>query len=144
MIGFNQFLNERINCNFSDDTKVTKGDIKNLEVELGILFSSLKIDVAFSKHFFDRLNDERNKRQISVCELRGIFNSLYQKFGIKISDVDNEVEALIKSISTNIHIPIAMHWDIRKKEVVMVAKTVMRKKGFKSSTKRMTVENETR
>jgi hypothetical protein len=43
------------------------------------LFSELGLDVEFSKHFRERLNDPRNQKPITAAELIGLFKRTYQK-----------------------------------------------------------------
>jgi hypothetical protein len=113
---------------------ISKSQLKDIERVLDKLFSALNIDVEFTKHFFDRLNDPRNKKQITVCELIEIYKELYKKYGVKISKTGGgkEIDRLVTSISTSINIPLAVRYNRNTKEVEMAAKTIMRKKGFKS------------
>ena len=48
---------------------VTDQELQQLETYADRLFASLGIDVAFSKHFRDRLNDPRNNKPITMAEL---------------------------------------------------------------------------
>ena len=52
-----------------DAMPVTQGDLQKLEDYADRLFSRVGIDVAFTRHFLDRVNDERNPKQITVGEL---------------------------------------------------------------------------
>ncbi|MBT6472538.1 MAG: hypothetical protein HOK52_14905 [Candidatus Marinimicrobia bacterium] len=124
------------------DDKITKSQLNVIEKSLDKIFDQLGVDVVFTKHFFDRLNDARNKKQITPDELVGIYKDLYKKFGKKISKVGGgkEVEELVKSMSTDINIPVHIEYDKKNKEVNLVAKTVMRKKGFKTGDKVLAVE----
>lgn len=119
---------------------MTKAQLDKVESILDKLFSDLKIDIEFSRHFFDRLNDTRNKQQISHCELVTMFKSLYKKFGVQIKDAVG-AERLIKSLSTDINIPVVIKWNKSKSEIEVLSKTIMRKRGFKSSTAKMSVES---
>ena len=42
---------------------------------------------------------------------------------------------------SDINVPVVLRYDNRNKEIDMISKTVMRKKNFKSSTKKYSVEN---
>ena len=59
--------------NSKDTMPVTQGDLQKLEDYADRLFSRVGIDVAFTRHFLDRVNDERNQKQITVGELIRIF-----------------------------------------------------------------------
>lgn len=142
MKSFKSFLTE-FTCPLSDGEPISKEQLNVLEKSLDKLFSKYNIDVVFTKHFFDRLNDARNKTQITVCELGNIFKDAFNKYGAKMGKTGggSEIEELIKSISTDINIPIVLKWDRNKKEVDLITKTIMRKKNFKTSGKVITVES---
>lgn len=138
MLTFVKYLNERI-----IDEPISKTQLNILERALDKLFAKHNIDVVFTKHFFDRLNDARNKIQITIAELSNIFKDTFNKYAKKMSKVGGgkPIEELIKSISTDINIPIVLKWDKHNKEVDLITKTIMRKKGFKTSGKVITVES---
>lgn len=143
-LSFKKFLEEKgVNCPTEND-EISEAEFKKIERFLDSLFSSLNVDIAFTKHFKERVNDERNKKQITQCELVSIYTEVYKKFGRKISKTGGagDIEKIIKSLSTSINIPVIMKYDRQKKEVVMVAKTAMRKKAFKHKEPAMQVENE--
>ena len=127
-------------CKFGED-EITRQELETLEKMLDKLFASLDIDVEFTKHFHDRVNDARNKRQITLRELTKIFQSLYQKYGFRLTQEPDEIEEVIKSISTDINIPVVLEWNFRTKKIELIAKTVMRKKNFKSRNKVLKVES---
>lgn len=133
-------LNER--CEFGEG-KITRQQLNSLERALDQLFASLGIEIEFTKHFFDRVNHERNKRQITLCELSQLFSSLYKKFGLHLQQIGDtkEVDEVVKSVSTNINIPFHIKWNPRKREIELIAKTIMRKKDFKTRTKVLRVES---
>lgn len=136
-----EFLDEGVSCPPRDEP-ITNAQFTKLERMLDGLFQELDIDIAFTKHFKERVNDARNKKQITMCELASIYAQIYKKFGVKISKTGRDIEKIIKSVSTAINIPVVMKYDRNKKEVVMVAKTAMRKRGFKHREPAMNVENE--
>lgn len=134
-----QSINE-FSCDYNPD-EITASQLKQLEKSLDKLFAGLGVDIEFTRHFLDRVNDKRNKKQISVCELANIFKEVYKKFGVKISKSSGAVERIIKSISTSINMPVALKWNRDSKIVELNAMTVMRKKGFKSPDKVLQVED---
>lgn len=130
-------------CGLGND-EITQRELNDLERALDSFFQSLNIDVNFTKHFLDRVNDRRNKKQITLCELSDIFRSLYRKHDLHLLNLvkrQRDIEKVIKSISTSINIPLAFHWNKRGNELELIAKTVMRKKGFKTKDKVLTVES---
>jgi hypothetical protein len=109
-------------------------------------------DFRLSTHFVvDRLNDRRNKPQISICELTFVLNKFFKKFASQfkqdVEDVKNniakgrgknkdklmrnEFEYVISSRSTGINFVFALKQDRNTKgTALMLPITVMRKKGF--------------
>lgn len=111
---------------------ITKSQLDAIEAYADKLFAKLGIDIEFTKHFLDRANDERNKKPITVPELIGMFKRLYKKHGKPLSKIDNDFDAVVKDFNNNINIPFAI--DVNKDGIDMYAKTIMRKKDFKTST----------
>ena len=111
--------------------------LNQVEKHLDKIWAKVGIDVEFTRHFHDRVNDERNKKPISTAELIRIYREIYKKYGKPISNLSSGVEILLKDMSTDINVPVVLRWD--GKELDMIAKTVMRKKNFKSRTKKYSV-----
>ena len=111
---------------------ITKSQLDALETYADKLFAKLGIDVEFTRHFLDRANDERNIKPISIPELMGMFKRLHKKHGKPLSKVDNDFDAVVKDFNSNINIPFAIN--VTPNDIDLVAKTVMRKKDFKTST----------
>jgi len=97
------------------------------------LFKELGLDVEFSKHFRDRLNDPRNAKPISAAELIGLFKRAYQKSGKKIAEMPPNAEAVLQDMRTDINMPFIIEFDRRNGELDLVLKTIMRKKNFTST-----------
>ena len=116
---------------------VSQSQLNQVEKYLDKLWAKVGIDVEFTRHFMDRVNDARNGKPISPAELIKIYREIYKKYGKTISQLKSGVEILLKDMETNINVPVVLRWD--GKEFDMIAKTVMRKKNFKSSTKKYSV-----
>jgi hypothetical protein len=101
----------------------------------------LGIDIEITRHFLDRANDERNVRQITLPELAVLFRDEYSKWGKKIAQLGPNAEAVMKDMRSDINIPFALNWDPRNQELDLVAKTVMRKKNFKTPNPEFPVES---
>jgi len=97
------------------------------------LFKELGLDVEFSRHFRDRLNDPRNAKPISAAELIGLFKRAYQKSGKKIAEMPPNAEAVLQDMRTDINMPFIIEFDRRNGELDLVLKTIMRKKNFTST-----------
>lgn len=94
------------------------------------LFGELGLDVEFSRHFKERLNDPRNDKPITAAELIGIFKRAYQKSGKKIAGMPPNAEAVLQDMRTDLNTPFVIEYDRRNGELDLVLKTIMRKKNF--------------
>jgi hypothetical protein len=112
--------------------EITKSQLDSIEQYADNLFAKLGIDIEFTKHFLERVNDERNKKPITTAELIGMFKRLHKKHGKPLSRIDNDFDAVVKDFNNNINIPFAIN--VTPNDIDLVAKTVMRKKDFKTST----------
>ena len=116
---------------------ISMSQLNQVEKYLDKIWAKVGIDVEFTRHFHDRVNDARNKKPISPAELIRIYREIYKKYGKPISQLSKGTEILLKDMSTDINVPVVLKWD--GKELDMIAKTVMRKKNFKSRTKKYAV-----
>lgn len=120
--------------------EITREDLKKLEKALDVLFGRINIDVNFTRHFHDRANDKRNDKPINFGELTDIFKKTYLKYKDTLAKHGPDFEAVLKDLNTNINIPFVLVWDRRNQELDLIAKTVMRKKNFKTSNKVLAVQ----
>jgi|TARA_R100000030_G_scaffold10520_1_gene7182 hypothetical protein len=116
---------------------VSQSELNQVEKYLDKVWAKVGIDVEFTRHFMDRVNDARNVKPISPAELIKIYRQIYKKYGKPISRLTSGVNILLKDMSTDINVPVVLRWN--GKELEMIAKTIMRKKNFKSSTKKYAV-----
>ena len=131
MIKLTHILNEYISA----------GQLNQVEKHLDKIWAKVGIDVEFTRHFHDRVNDARNKKPISSAEVIKIFRQVYKKYGKQISSLPDGVNVLFKDMQTDINVPVVLRYDKPNQEIDMISKTVMRKKNFKSSTKKYAVES---
>lgn len=129
--GLYQFINERI----------TQSDLEKIERYADKLFRKVNIDVEFTKHFLDRVNDRRNIKQINVAELKGIFRRTYKMHGRKIPTLGDEAEAVIRDMRSDINMPFVLEYDPETQEFDLITKTVMRKKNFKTSNVKLDINS---
>lgn len=119
---------------------VTQAQLDALEKVLDQVFAKVGIDVEFTRHFIDRVNDARNVTPITIKELAMLFKKEFVKYGKPIAQLGPDAQAVMKDLESDINIPFALNWN--GEELELVAKTVMRKKDFKSSNKEFTVERQ--
>lgn len=118
---------------------ITRQELKEIERYADSIFKALNIDIEFTRHFFDRVNDPRNVKQITTDELIELFKDLRKKYGKSLTQEPDKMEALVNDIRSNINIPFVLVWDKKNNEIDFISKTVMRKKNFKSSNKKFQV-----
>ncbi len=118
--------------------KISRSDLDQIEKYADKLFAAVGIDVEFTRHFLDRVNDERNKKPINQAELIRLFRLTYKKYGKKIAKMNPDAEAVIHDMETDVNMPFVLNLD-RNGMLDLVAKTVMRKKDFKTRNQKLRV-----
>ncbi len=124
MLKFKQYISEEI----------TKNDLNQIEKYADKLFAAVGIDIEFTRHFLDRFTDARNKKPINSAELIRLFRLTYKKYGKKIAKMNPDAEAVISDMETDVNMPFVLNLD-KDGMLDLVAKTVMRKKDFKTTSK---------
>jgi hypothetical protein len=119
---------------------VSKADLDGIEKYADKLFAKVGIDIEFTRHFLDRVNDVRNKKDISVAELIRLFKQTFKQYGKKIAQLGPDAQAVINDMMTDINMPFVLKWDNKSQELDLVAKTVMRKKNFMTSNPKLQVQ----
>jgi shikimate kinase len=122
-------------------TEVTKQQLDQLEALLDKAFAKLGIDIEFTRHFFDRINDPRNKTQITPKEIALLYKKEYIKYGKPLAKLPDGAQGVMKDLESDINIPFVIKVDRKNNEVDLVAKTIMRKKNFTTPNKQYPVES---
>jgi hypothetical protein len=115
----------------TEDTEITASQLKEFEVLVDRIFKKFNIDFDFTNHFADRLNDSRNSPKITLKELGALIKKIYEKQGKPFKDHPN-AQFVLNDIQSDLNMPVKIEWDKRNNEIDVVAKTIMRKPGFKS------------
>lgn len=110
---------------------ISPSHMKEFEKFVDRMFEKFKIDFNFTKHFRERMGDDRNKPCIKLKELADVIKKIYQKQGKSIKGVAGS-EAVVKDIQSDLNIPIAVEYDSKNDEFDVVMKTIMRKKNFRT------------
>lgn len=122
-------------------------DLNWLENLADHLFHELGIDVTFTKHFFDRVNDDRkdyrdnnnnqHSQNITTQELADMFLAAYTNAKdinfkkTKITDIKPGREATLRDIFTKLNIPFVIKSGKSRNDYKeLLPKTVMRKDNF--------------
>ena len=120
-------------------TGVSQQVLDQVEAYADKLFSKVGINVEFTRHFLDRLNDERGQQKpISSAELIKLFRDVYRKYGKEIANLPDETQSVIKDMNTDINMPFVLNWT-KGGRADLVAKTILRKADFKTSNKEFKV-----
>jgi hypothetical protein len=133
-------LEQSIKENENINENITFYELKQIEKAADAYFNRLGLDIEFTKHFLDRVNDPRNEGKITAEDLNNIFKEVYKSYGMKLRDLKNDYEAVFKDISTDINSPFIISYDKNDDDINIIMKTIMRKRGFKSSNQVFTVK----
>lgn len=126
MLNFKEYLQEQ--------EEITLSQMKAFEKFVDRMFERFKIDFEFTKHFGERMSDERNKPSIKMKELADFVKKIYNQQGKNLKGVAG-AEAVIKDMQSDLNIPVVVKYDQKNDEFDVVAKTIMRKKNFKTPNK---------
>jgi hypothetical protein len=125
---------------FSIQEFVTQSELNDVERIADEWFEDYGIDVQFTKHFIERVNDERNGKPISAEELEDLFTQTAEKYGEKLANLPDDYQAVLFKLRNDINLPFALNYDDKNDEMDLVAKTVMRKKNFQTSNPKLALE----
>ena len=117
---------------------VSWNDLKRLESILDNMFVSAKLDIAFTRHFHERINGSRGYGgTVTLPEIQDAFRKTYSKYASKIAAHPVDWKAVINDVSKDLNMPFALEWDGNKKSMVMV--TAMKKRDFKTPDPKLPV-----
>jgi hypothetical protein len=119
---------------------VTQPELDDIERIADEWFEDYGIDVVFTRHFIERVNDERNGKPISAEELEDLFTQTAEKYGEKLANLPDDYQAVLFKLRNDINLPFALNYDDKNDEMDLVAKTVMRKKNFQTSNPKLALE----
>ena len=115
--------------------EMAKTDMDSVEKYADSQMSPTDVDLGKeTDHFFQRLNDPRNGKEISPAELTGLFKRLARNKKKFLEFLKQYKEFVVKDRVSNINIAFIKVADR------LIAKTVLRKADFKSSTPVFTTE----
>ena len=118
---------------------VSQADLDGIESYADRLFAAVGIDVEFTRHFLDRVNDRRNRTPIEPEELEDLFRKTYEEYGTDIPALGDAAEAVITDMESDINVPFVLRYDNKRREIDLISKTVMRKPNFRTPNQRLTV-----
>ncbi len=115
--------------------ELDKSDLKSIDTYADKQLDPFDV-VLTDKHFFNRLNDPRNDKEISNAELIGFFKRLAKKKKELFNFLTKYKEIVASDIRTNINIPFLKQAD------KIIAKTILRKKDFQTSNPQLSLERD--
>ena len=119
-------------------TVVTWNDLKRLETVLDAMFRSASLDIAFTKHFLERMNGSRGYGgTVSIPEIQDAFRKTYGKYAQQIKAHPADWKAIILDVGKELNMPFTLEWDGRMKKMVML--TAMKKRNFMSNDPKLPV-----
>jgi shikimate kinase len=113
----------------AEEVEITASKMKDFEKFVDRMFEKFKIDFEFTKHFGDRMNDDRNSPKIKLKELADLIKKIYAKNGNPLKGKAG-AEVVVKDLQSDLNMPIVVKYDEKNDEIDIVAKTIMRKKNF--------------
>jgi hypothetical protein len=115
--------------------EIPMGDLQKIDTFADKQLNPLDI-VLTGRHFFDRLNDPRNGKEISNAELVRFFKRLSKKKKEFVEFLQTYNSVVATDDKTNINIPFMK---AANSELKIIAKTIMRKKDFKTPDKTLDI-----
>ena len=124
------------------EAKISQSEINNLERFADRILNKYGVDIEFTRHFVDRLNDARNNPDIKIAELQKFFKKIQRNKARNIVKQKDQTDAVLKDMETNLNLPIKI---IKKgNEFEVINKTIMRKRNFHvGSSKTIRYEDKT-
>ena len=112
--------------------EIPMGDLKQIDTFADKKLNPMNV-VLTGKHFFDRLNDPRNGKEVTNAELIGFFKRLSKKKSEFVDFLNQYNQVVAVDDRTNLNIP------FMKQANKAIAKTVMRKKDFKTTNQKLDI-----
>lgn len=116
---------------------ITQVQVNDLEKFADKLLNKYDIDIEFTRHFVDRLNDPRNNPDIKIAELQKLFKKIEKTKGKSLKSLGPDVEVVLKDMETDLNLPIIIRYINGEFEVTH--KTIMRKKNFATSNQKVEI-----
>ena len=92
---------------------VNQAELDEVEAYLDKMFAAIGIDIEFTRHFMDRVNDIRNRKSIEPEEIEDLFTKTYEDHGQEIKSLGASGEAVITDMESNINVPFVLRFNPR-------------------------------
>ncbi|MGA0233742.1 MAG: hypothetical protein ACO3MB_12825, partial [Saprospiraceae bacterium] len=87
---------------------ISQAELDSIESYLDKVFAAAGIDIEFTRHFLDRVNVERNRKQIEPEELEDMFTKAYEDHGEAIPKLGPNAEAVLVDMESDINVPFVL------------------------------------
>lgn len=135
---FNQTVFDLIYNKLTNVSEMAQTDMQAIEKFADNILTPVDIELGKeSDHFFQRLNDPRNNKPISIPEMIGFFKRLAKNKKALVDFLKKYKEFVITDKRTNINVPFLNAAD------KLIAKTIMRKSNFLSPDPVLQIESKT-
>ena len=108
---------------------ITQAQLNSVEAYADNLLNKFGIEVEFTRHFMDRVNDDRNTPEIVADELQLLFAKIAKNRGKQIKKA-KDIEAVIKDVTSNLNLPVVVSLNRKTGDIELIGKTIMRKRNF--------------
>lgn len=120
---------------------VSPKEMESIERAANMLFADEDFDLKITRHFKDQANfDARNSKPIEKIDIYSVIEKIFKNETDKISKMDVGEEGVLTDTKSEINIPFIIEKNPRTDRKVMVLKTIMRKKEFKTPNRRLVLE----
>jgi predicted kinase len=116
---------------------ITQVQVNDLEKFADKLLNKYDIDIEFTRHFVDRLNDPRNTPDIKISELQKLFKKIEKTKGKSLKSLGPDIEVVLKDMETDLNLPVIIRYNNGEFEVTH--KTIMRKKNFATTNQKVEI-----
>jgi hypothetical protein len=117
----------------------TYQEVKDLEKFADRLLNKYGVDIEFTRHFGERMSDQRNKPCIKLAELQQMFKRIESSKAEKIRK-QKDGEYVIVDLQKDLNLPVVIEYK-RGTGFEVRVKTIMRKKNFMTTNQKVTVES---
>jgi hypothetical protein len=117
----------------------TYNEVKDLEKFADRLLNKYGVDIEFTRHFGDRMSDQRNKPCIKISELQQMFKRIEASKAEKIRK-QKDGEYVIVDLQKDLNLPVVIEYK-RGTGFEVRVKTIIRKKNFMTTNSKVTVES---
>lgn len=116
-------------CDILED--ITPQELYTVSQFADDLWNRFGIDVQFTKHFIERVNDPRNNPPIYVDDLIDMFRKEYQQHGHNIAQLTDQTQGVMRDMVTKLNLPFVLVKGYR--DTKLVAKSIIRKPNFQTT-----------